>query len=74
MKRITITVPDEIAAKAQRAVESGSAKSLSGYFRDLAKREPDWVLAREAIDELIAQSEPITEESRRWALETLGVA
>ena len=74
MRRITINVPDEIAVKAQRAVDEGSAESLSGYFCALAKREPDWVLAREAVEELIAQSEPITRESMEWALDSLGLA
>ena len=74
MKRITINVPEAIAAKAQRAVDSGTAASLSGYFCALAEREPDWVLAREAIDELIQRSGGISAEARQWALESLGIS
>lgn len=43
--RITISVPEQIAVKAQRAVESGHADSMSGYFTALAEREPDWAEA-----------------------------
>lgn len=65
--RITISVPEEVAVKAQRAVESGHAESVSGYFADLAEREPDWAEARAALDEMIAEAGGITEDDRRWA-------
>ncbi|MGH3925024.1 MAG: hypothetical protein ACRDTT_19540 [Pseudonocardiaceae bacterium] len=38
LTRITISVPEQVAAKAQRAVESGRAESGSGYFAGLAAR------------------------------------
>ena len=72
MKRITINVPESVALKAQRAVDSGSAESLSGYFCELAKKEPDWAMAREAIDELIERVGGISADARHWALETMG--
>jgi len=50
MKRVTISVQDEIAAKAQRSVDAGQADSISGYFSRLAEREPDWAEAREVVD------------------------
>lgn len=65
--RITISVPEQIAAKAQRAVESGHAESVSGYFSGLAEREPDWAEARLALDEMIAEAGGIPEEDRGWA-------
>lgn len=52
MKRVTISVPDEVAAKAQRAVDAGDADSVSGYFTQLAEAEPDWVQARTAVDDI----------------------
>ncbi|MGH3565736.1 MAG: hypothetical protein ACRDRH_06825 [Pseudonocardia sp.] len=54
--RITISVPEQIAVKAQRAVESGHADSVSGYFTGLAEREPDWTEARAVLDDMIAEA------------------
>lgn len=71
--RITISVPDEVAVKAQRAVAAGQADSVSGYFADLAAREPDWAEARSALDEMIAEAGGVSEQDRRWAREALGM-
>lgn len=71
--RITISVPERIVAKAQRAVESGQAESVSGYFAGLAEREPDWADARAALDEMIEEAGGIPEEDRRWARSVLGL-
>lgn len=73
MTRVTISIPEQIAAKAQRAVESGEADSVSGYFTQLAEREPDWAAARVVLDEMIAEAGGISEEDRRWARSVLGV-
>lgn len=69
--RITISVPEQIAAKAQRAVETGHADSVSGYFATLAEREPDWAAAREVLDELIAEAGGLSEDDRAWARSAL---
>ncbi len=69
--RITISVPDQIAAKAQRAVASGHAENVSGYFSTLAEQEPDWAEARAVLDEMIAEIGGIPEEDRRWAQSVL---
>ena len=73
ISRITISVPEQIAAKAQRAVESGQADSVSGYFTALAEREPDWAQAREVLDEMIEEAGGIPDEDRRWARSVLGL-
>jgi hypothetical protein len=73
LARITISVPEQIAAKAQRAVESGQAESVSGYFTGLAEREPDWAEARAALDEMIEEAGGIPEEDRCWARSVLGL-
>lgn len=73
MKRLTISVPDEIAEKAQRAVRAGNAESVSSYFGELASREPDWAAAREAVDEMIADAGGIPQDARAWAREMLGL-
>lgn len=69
--RITISVPEQIAAKAQRAVEGGEAESVSGYFSNLAEREPDWAAARVVLDEMIEEAGGISDEARRWARDVL---
>lgn len=71
-RRITISVPEEVAAKAQRAVEIGDADSVSGYFSGLAEREPDWAAARLVLDEMIAEAGGISDEAREWARDVLG--
>ena len=73
MKRITISVPDEIASKAQRAVDAGDAANVSAYFSGLAQREPDWASARAIVAELVAQIGGVTADDIAWAEETLGV-
>jgi hypothetical protein len=73
LTRITISVPVEIAAKAQRAVESGQAESVSGYFVMLAEREPDWAQARATLDEMIDEVGGIPPEARQWARSVLGI-
>lgn len=73
MKRLTISVPDLVAAKAQRAVDAGEADSISGYFGQLAEREPDWVSAREAVDAMLADAGPLSDEDRAWARSVLGL-
>src|SRR5215207_4405064 len=71
--RITISVPEQVAAKAQRAVDAGQADSVSGYFAGLAEREPDWADARAVLDEMIAEAGGIGEDDRRWARSVLGL-
>jgi hypothetical protein len=72
-KRITISVPAEIAAKAARAAESGEAESVSHYFAQLAAREPDWVEARAILDEMLVEAGGISDEDTAWARAVLGV-
>ncbi|HMS76417.1 hypothetical protein [Gordonia sp. (in: high G+C Gram-positive bacteria)] len=73
MKRLTISVPDEVAAKAQRAVDAGDADSVSGYFVQLAEAEPDWVQARAAVDDMIADTDGITDADRDAVRRELGL-
>lgn len=72
-KRLTISVPEEIAIKAQRAAESGQVESVSAYFAELAAREPDWVAAQEAVAELLNAAGPLDEDDRAWARALLGL-
>jgi len=73
MTRITISVPDDVADKAQRAVESGEAVSISAYFTDVAAREPDWALARAVVEKMIDEAGGLTDAEIARAEENLGV-
>jgi hypothetical protein len=74
LKRITISVPEEIAAKAQRAAQAGQVESVSAYFARLAEREPDWAEAEAILDEMIAEAGGLPEEARSWARSVLGAS
>ena len=73
MKRITISVPDDVADKAQRAVDAGDVPTVSGYFTRLAEREPDWAAGRAAVAEMIEQAGGISDDDRAWARASLGL-
>lgn len=73
MKRITISVPDDVAAKAQRAAETGDAPNVSAYFTRLAQKEPDWASARAIAAEMAAEIGGVSEDDMAWAEETLGL-
>jgi len=73
MQRITISVPDEVAAKAHRAVAAGDASNVSAYFTGLAEREPDWATARAIVAEMVAEIGGVTEDDIAWAEQTLGI-
>lgn len=66
MKRITISVPDDVAEKAANAVANGDAPSVSAWFSRLARREPDWVAAKAVMAELAAEA-GVTDDDRAWA-------
>lgn len=73
-KRITISVPEDIAAKAQRAAEAGEVESVSAYFAELAAREPDWAQAQGVLEEMVAEAGGLQEEDIAWAREVLRMA
>jgi hypothetical protein len=72
IKRVTISLPEDVAAKAARAVEAGQAESVSAYFVALAEREPDWAAARAALDAMIAEAGGLSDSDRAWARSALG--
>lgn len=71
--RVTISVPEEIVAKAQRAVESGQTGSVSAYFTELAEKAPDRAAVREALDEMKSQVGTVSSEDKQWARQALGL-
>ena len=74
LKRITISIPEALAEKAARATAAGEAESVSAYFAGLAAREPDWVEARAALDEMIGEAGGLGEEDVAWAKTVLGTS
>lgn len=72
-KRVTISVPEEVLAKAQRAAEAGEVESVSAYFARLAAREPDWAEAQAVVDEMIAEIGGLSDDDRAWARGVLGI-
>jgi Arc/MetJ-type ribon-helix-helix transcriptional regulator len=74
MKRITISVPDEVLNKVQRAVDAGDAANVSAYFTRLAEREPDWATAREVVAQMVTRIGGVSEDDVAWAEQTLGLS
>jgi Arc/MetJ-type ribon-helix-helix transcriptional regulator len=73
VKKITISLPDDQVAAAQRAVTDGQAASVSAFISAaLARRDPDQE-ALEWLDEMARDHGPITEEHTAWARRALGL-
>ncbi|WP_239341340.1 hypothetical protein [Frankia sp. CiP3] len=70
-KRITISVPEDIAAKAQRAADSGQVESVSAYFAGLAAAEPDWAQAQAILSQMIADAGGLDDAAHDWARSAL---
>lgn len=66
MAKITISIPDDVHVKASHAVEAGLASSVSAWFTELARREPDWATAAEIIADLASEA-GVTEADRAEA-------
>ncbi|MEV2273994.1 hypothetical protein AB0I72_00280 [Nocardiopsis sp. NPDC049922] len=60
-------------AKAQRAVDSGRAGSVSAYFTELAENEPDWADAELLATQILEESGGTTAEDEGWVESVLGV-
>lgn len=66
-RRMTISMTDEQAAAAQRAVTEGRAASVSGFIADAI----DVVERQRGLEDLLAELDrefgPISAEAREWA-------
>lgn len=58
-KRITITVPEDLLASAQRAVQEGIVKSISSYFAAAARENEANETMRQVLDEWDAELGPV---------------
>ena len=65
--KVTVSIPEELAAKADAAVASGRAKSFSAYVSEALAEMAN----REDLAEIVAdwrrEVGPATEEERTWA-------
>ncbi|MEV0299031.1 hypothetical protein [Nocardia sp. NPDC050710] len=72
MKRITISIPDDVAEAAERAVAAGWFASTSAFFSATARKGMAWAESRATLDEMLAAAEAagtITDEDRAAAAE-----
>lgn len=71
--KVTVTIPEELAARADEAVAAGKAKSFSAYVSEALAERTD----REDLAEIVAdwrkETGPATEEEREWARSALGL-
>lgn len=71
--RITVTVPRDTLAKAERQVKKGRAKSVSAWvgsaMEEKARREDLVAL----LAEMKAEAGPATESEQAWARDVLGL-
>jgi Arc/MetJ-type ribon-helix-helix transcriptional regulator len=66
-KRITVSIPEELAAEAERAVAAGDAKSVSAYVAAALQAQQDRRQAFSALEKLYGgrPSEEALAEVRR---------
>ena len=73
--RITITIPEQLARDARRAVDDGRAESVSAYVAAALRHYERTTTLRELRDEWWAEDPggPPTEDERRSARAELGL-
>jgi len=73
--RITVTIPEQLARDARRAVDDGRAASVSAYVAAALRHYERTTSLRELLDEWWATdpSGPPTDEERRSARAELGL-
>lgn len=72
--KITVSLPEELVARARLAVKAGTAPSISAYVADALRRQP---FTREEFLADLAESleltgGPPTPEEEAWAKSVLG--
>lgn len=73
--RITVTIPEQLARDARRAVDDGRAESVSAYVTAALRHYERTTSLRELLDEWWAEDPcgPPTDEERRSARSELGL-
>ena len=74
MKRIKIEVPDQVYRSAHLAVAKGEVSSISEFFLNpiTNQQEPDWAEFRDIANKIAKESD-VTDDSLRWARESIGL-
>jgi len=74
--RITVTIPEQLAREAGRAVDEGRAESVSAYVADALRYFERTTTLRELLDEWWAEDPagPPTADERAGARVELGFA
>ncbi|MFD4433373.1 hypothetical protein, partial [Nocardia sp. NPDC058497] len=67
MKRVTISIPDDVAEAATAAVSSGAFASVSAYFAAASGKLGDWLAARAALEVRIADAGGLSGDARAAA-------
>lgn len=70
--KIAITLPREQLAKAQAAVQSGQARSISGYIAGALAEKEQRESLRTLIDELKTEHGEPTQREVQWAKRVLA--
>ncbi len=72
-RKIAVSVPEELVAEAEAAVEGGRASSVSSYVSDALtqKARNDRLIA--VLDEMDRELGPPGREAEAWARQVLGL-
>jgi len=73
MKRITISVPDDVFEKARRAVDAGEAANISAFFSGAARQHTNWASARRVVNEMVMEAGGLSEADKQWSRDELGL-
>ena len=71
--KVTVTIPEDVLAEAEAAVQAGAARSLSAYVTQALSVQPKRESLSAIIADLRAEIGPPTEEERAWARHALGL-
>lgn len=71
--KLTVSVPDELAAEARQAVRDGRASSVSGYITAAIEHYRQAQTLDEWLDTVDAELGPPSDQAMAWAEATLEV-
>ncbi|NQU36068.1 MAG: toxin-antitoxin system antitoxin subunit [Actinobacteria bacterium] len=72
--KITVSLPDELVAEANAAVETGRASSVSAYVADAMSEQREQDTLTQLIGDMIAEDGPPSPQDYEWAEAVLGRA
>lgn len=72
--KITVSLPDDLVAEANEAVEAGRAASVSAYVADAMSEQREQDTLTELVGDMIAENGRPSQEDYEWAETVLGRA